>query len=682
LLTRAAVTAVCSLLLLSAHAAAVEPWVTQLEVELRAGDREALSADLIMPFWQSQRAMAFADLRARSSPGSRRTASLGFGYRKILRERWILGGYAFADYSHTKERNGFHQISAGLELLRWNWGFRGNYYHPDDKPHEIPGTSTAPYAALVDDSVRILSQPSLTENALKGYDAEISVRIPARSFETVIGAGAYWFDAQKESIHGPRLRVESEFRNLPWLGNRARVTLGVEAQTDDARGDQIAAILRLRIPLGGTRESQQATRARELGDLMVSRVERQPWIITETRVPQLISEPAVELITGRSLQTVALVDGRQSLGDALTAAGEGRMIFLNGEHGQIEGDVTLLPGQGLFGAGSSLLVRGEASGTETVFTIPGTRPEIVAEGRRGILLADGTSVVGVVLRGRGEFGQGVFNYGIVGPDGVTNVLIRNNLLIDFGSSGISFGSSASNISIEDNEIVTAGLHGVSFMSNPGGISISGNRIASVGAEAFWFDLGARDVSITRNQVSDTGGWGVFFNNDANNVTIDENTFSRIGNHAVFFDLRAVDVVVSNNEILGAGFHGVYFGPEASRVDLLDNTIDSVDGDAVRFLYDASDVLLARNSISNTGLNPGNDSRDGVVFWTGATNIVLEQNRFAGSIGGDLADLSGGSFSGSGNVDDTTDIGGRFCRTGGLVYTGTGFSFVDGRVCGN
>lgn len=61
------------------------------------------------------------------------TGSLGFGYRRIIANTFILGAYALWDYTKTSSNHYLQQLSPGIELLGRVWDFRVNGYIPVGK---------------------------------------------------------------------------------------------------------------------------------------------------------------------------------------------------------------------------------------------------------------------------------------------------------------------------------------------------------------------------------------------------------------------------------------------------------------------------------------------------------------------------------------------------------------------
>jgi len=97
-------------------------------------------ADVLAPIHFTNSNIFFAYLQARMSnthdsedswgdetPSS---ASLGFGYRAIVKDKALLGIYGFGDYAHTSTGHDVYVLSPGVEELGRVWDARINAYFP------------------------------------------------------------------------------------------------------------------------------------------------------------------------------------------------------------------------------------------------------------------------------------------------------------------------------------------------------------------------------------------------------------------------------------------------------------------------------------------------------------------------------------------------------------------------
>ncbi|MCL5260897.1 MAG: inverse autotransporter beta domain-containing protein [Gammaproteobacteria bacterium] len=65
------------------------------------------------------------------------TAGVAAGYRKIINNSYILGGYIFADYNRSPEGYNFLVVNPGFEALGDIWDFRANGYIPTTCRHWV-----------------------------------------------------------------------------------------------------------------------------------------------------------------------------------------------------------------------------------------------------------------------------------------------------------------------------------------------------------------------------------------------------------------------------------------------------------------------------------------------------------------------------------------------------------------
>lgn len=96
--------------------------------------------DVLAPMYFTNRNIFFAYLQSRMSnthdsedswgDEDPRSASLGFGYREIVDDDFLLGVYGFGDYSHTSTGHDVYVLSPGVEELGKVWDARINGYFP------------------------------------------------------------------------------------------------------------------------------------------------------------------------------------------------------------------------------------------------------------------------------------------------------------------------------------------------------------------------------------------------------------------------------------------------------------------------------------------------------------------------------------------------------------------------
>jgi hypothetical protein len=109
-------------------------------------------------------------------------------------------------------------------------------------------------------------------------------------------AGGFHFDdptGVAQAVTGPRLRLESTHYQVPGLWNVTRFTVSGEWQTDDVRGNQFFAGLRLRVALQAEpRRSNFTLQERRMTDTITRDVD----IVANTQTVQIA--PAIHAVVG------------------------------------------------------------------------------------------------------------------------------------------------------------------------------------------------------------------------------------------------------------------------------------------------------------------------------------------------------------------------------------------------
>lgn len=206
-----------------------------------------------IPLWQNPDSLVSLHVQGRVDDHDAGQFNLGFGYRTYLNPSWIFGSQIYYDLFRSSQRNVYHQATLGVELLSLNWDFRINGHFPQS------GGETASAARTVSNGM-IVTQ-GFVERAYAGFDAEFGHRLLRwgwnDDYEVRWFLGGYYFDHTANgfsSFGGPQSRIEFRMYDLPLLGVQSRVVCGAEASWDSMRHEQIAAFLRVRIPLCGWRD--------------------------------------------------------------------------------------------------------------------------------------------------------------------------------------------------------------------------------------------------------------------------------------------------------------------------------------------------------------------------------------------------------------------------------------------
>lgn len=492
-----------------------QKWNGYIEFEARKGNsRDITETELFIPITQNKNSLLFLDVRGMLDNKDSEEGNIGIGYRKILSkpilgEKWIVGGYGFFDTRNTPAGNTFHQATIGLEALSENWDIRANAYIPETTEKEIRGTANI-NGTLSGTQLRIVGTDNVKERSLPGFDAEIGYKLPI--FEKEIDeirvyGGGFHFDASGyDNVSGPRGRFELRWNDIPHFGEGSRLTLGAEIQHDDVRDHTAFAIARLRIPFQTFKHPK--TKQRPLSPLerrMTESVVRDIDIVSGQQNGAPVNEAATITVNGQQVSDITILDASNNIPAAVTAAGAGATILIDGSAGQINlaAATTIAPidNQNIIGGGTE--ITGTQSGLTTTI---GSSPTI-----------------------RSAAGQYAF------------VLGGNNINI-------------SNINIDASDVGSGGIQAVSRTD----IAFKDIHVSGSPQTTFGIDLINTTRATISNSVINNVGTGmrvlIGTDNTINNVTI-SNTVAEgitISGFCIFGCATINNTTLNNNTVINAG----------------------------------------------------------------------------------------------------------------------------------
>lgn len=498
-------TGIISCLFLSSHVAAEEPrqkWQGHVEAEGRWGTQRSLGeAGLFIPVWQDEDTLLSADIRHRIDDANSQEGNYGLSLRQLLPDDGvILGGYAFFDRRRTPNANVFHQLTLGAEALWADYEARLNLYIPENNVKQL--TPVTSRAVIVGSNIQVENFSGDRERALPGFDAELGKKFDlSQEWKLWLYGGGFYFNHSGfDTVAGPRARLEITRSNLPGLGNDAQLTLGVEAQHDKVRDEQLFAIARLRIPFsaaGSGRGSAQKLTALE--QRMTSRIYRDVDIVSAEKETELLNKESglVALANGEQVSNFTLVDANGDLAAALTAAGANSLVVADGDAGIINtNNAQLQQGQTLISGGTRLNVR-TASGKSLPVTLPGSRATVhgISDAYVNdtdldvtLLMADASSVKHLDVTGG--------HYAILNRN-VENVTFED-LNIENSIGFFGGGAYAENVHIN---ITTGFNYGIYASNLTGTLELVNSSINAAGYTSIWVEDGAailNNVDITNS----------------------------------------------------------------------------------------------------------------------------------------------------------------------------------------
>lgn len=94
--------------------------------------------DALLPVYEDNQQITYTDLQLQASNTDAAIFSAGGGYRRLVNNEGVLGGYLFYDRSKSASKAYFNVLSPGLEYLTTSWQYRLNTYFPfGDKTDQV-----------------------------------------------------------------------------------------------------------------------------------------------------------------------------------------------------------------------------------------------------------------------------------------------------------------------------------------------------------------------------------------------------------------------------------------------------------------------------------------------------------------------------------------------------------------
>lgn len=219
----------------TAHAAATGPYAGQVRPGFMTGDSDVgtdIYLDLLIPLSGDDHNLFFFNPNIRYDDNDGNEQNIGFGYRSLLQGNdLILGGNLYYDTMRSEAGHRYKQWGVGAEILSPWADLRANYYNVfGDTKNTLRGSGTGGSYYFSGYSLFSAGGTKI-EEALDGFDVEISVLIPGLSdfMETRLAATYFQFDADTaDDPDGWRGRLD--------IRPVKAVNLSVEYRDDDLRG--------------------------------------------------------------------------------------------------------------------------------------------------------------------------------------------------------------------------------------------------------------------------------------------------------------------------------------------------------------------------------------------------------------------------------------------------------------
>ena len=617
-------------------AAAQDKWHSLVDLGLKPGNNRSLAlGNWFVPLSQTEDWLLFWDVRGQASGRDALEFGTGLGYRQLY-SGWIVGGWGFFDRRKSKNGNAFNQISFGFEALSDAWDVRLNGYAPDPKNERLPELDR------MEMDGRYVAVRLGEERALPGLDFELGYRLPIFQETRLYGGGFHFFGTGNfDGVRGPRVRLESRFRDIGLFGAGSDITFGLEVSNDSRRDTEASGFVRLRVALGA---KQELPRLSSLERRMADPVTRN-----------------VDNITG-----IGLSDPVRGFASHPTTGERGDVAVLNAADSNAVHDIVAsMPEYTAF------IVSGEVRTSETI---------AAREGQS--FIGAGRPLIVHFFEPDGRVGRLGFT-----PAGTTGTFVG----ADPSKDVIRVPANVAAANILEGMTISGGRDGISDPDEPGGgdneakVSVRGSIIKDVAGRGI--DIGdMSELKLDGVSIRDTGDEGIFAGSE-NAITMANTTIERsgkegmkIGNRNVL-DIAGLDIsnaarrgmnlgegndtTVADSAIRDAGHEGIALSGGGNALAATGMTIDNV-GTASN--QDGIQVTGGGNAITLTAVTITGTTNDGIRVTGGGDVNTL---RFSGLV------VSGVSEGGDGiQIDRNADAAMSDVRVSGTEGDGIRFDGAD------
>lgn len=209
--------------------------------------------DVFIPLRDLDNTVYYLDFRGVVPTGDGYESNIGAGYRRILDDGWIVGGFGFYDHIESSRQNHFNRLMAGFEALSELWEVRANAYVSLTRPKTMPVAGGALYDEFCDTCNGIWYEHRRNEILLSGLEVEVGRPLGNKGIMGYLG-GYYFDESNAQNSGGHRLRLDWRFGHLltpaPWA---KQLHYGFMIQSDNAAGISYFSSLRYDFKVGKNR---------------------------------------------------------------------------------------------------------------------------------------------------------------------------------------------------------------------------------------------------------------------------------------------------------------------------------------------------------------------------------------------------------------------------------------------
>jgi hypothetical protein len=416
--------------------------------------RNIADLEMFLPIRQSEDDMLYGFIRGMRDTTDNEEGNIAIGYRHIVENGpigdYVAGGYLFYDRKRSQFNNMFHQATIGGEYLSRYIDGRINFYLPEAGAQDTGLTLEEFRASPGNNTVQLFTDTfRLEEEALPGFDIEIGLRHDTSAISWLdraeVAAAYYHFERDDIRVNGPRIRFSANIGD-PFFDTDAYLTLGLEGQTDDIRGDQAFVEARLTFPFGDLPDRVDNSLHHRLDDRVIRDVD----IVTGGTggntaglIPVLETTEQEDLVspdTGNTVEVIYVANTDQGAGDGTSPANamsdENARSFTTGSEDVFyviediidNNGIRLGSGQTWFGGGSDFFVPVTNDGASARLFQAGT-PARVGTTATGSLVSavrmnDNTWLDGMRIETENTGSSG-FYFGVY-ANGKNNIRLTNN----------------------------------------------------------------------------------------------------------------------------------------------------------------------------------------------------------------------------------------------------------------
>ncbi|MDG5468449.1 tandem-95 repeat protein [Deltaproteobacteria bacterium IMCC39524] len=628
-----------------------QEWAAHVELKGRLGNDSIIGeADLFFPITQNANSMLFGDLRFQLDDNDAKEGNFGLGYRKIINNSWVLGGYGFYDLRKSENHNDFDQFTLGAEAMTEKYSARVNWYLADEEEYLIKSQESL--NQVIYSGTTLIHQTGgqafkTMEKSMSGFDAEIGWVLPWFRSQEVHGyLGGFSFSAAgMDDISGPKARLEVRFQDaFSWQGSFFEI--GGEVRHDDVRDTDYFVSARARIPFGvfskDFPEPLLGLRKR-----MTERIQRDPDIIVAERHEDSSTPVHNEILTDNNNQiSIAHVDSQAGVGDGTVEAPFNTLTAANSTDSEIvllysdsffDGEgFTLTANQRLLGESSEHKVNTDQLGRINLPTISGgTAVPVIRNAGTAVTLADGSEVsrINITNSTTAIYGNGVggVNVNHIGITGVNYGISLDELVPHVNESFIT-----------DNSINTVGYDGIHIknINNAGEVfvNISNNDLQNIGTIS-------------------SDGSGIVLENEGLGLGVDlsGNKISNVSNTGIILDNKGLNLWASvfDNEISRTFGNGIFVSNQSPgktlSINLQKNQIEAVkfEGIAIDNTGETANLYLYGNHVDGNSL--AGDPEDYLIFNRAGSSVKLGATTGNSSIGNTYTNTDNGVLTDEGNT---------------------------------